>query len=404
MKRFLAAQLPDYMVPPSLILLEQLPLTANGKVNRKALPAPVKEKVESAEPCNFVETQLLSIWQQVLQLRCIGIRDNFFELGGHSLLAAKLMTQMERVFGPLPLAWLFEAPTVEQMAAKLASAGIAREWRSLVAIQPNGSKLPLFVVPGGMGNPLSSAGFAMRLAHDRPVFGLQFVGLDGNTRPLKRVEDIAAHFISEIRTIQKEGPYHLAGQCLGGTIAFEMAQQLARQGFELGSVIMIETFPPRVFRLTLGQVLSDILPGLASWRAAMGISGVGKFSKAEGFSDLRRKIGEFFRILLRSEGPHRFRRDIVEQIMWDANIRAVKRYRPKPFPGKIELVACDGGCLPAGDPRLDWVALARADSEVHHLPVPDHAELEEPRWAPVLAEELGKILGDEISEMAGSAR
>jgi thioesterase domain-containing protein len=299
---------------------------------------------------------------------------------------------------------LFEAPTVEQMAARLASAGIEREWRSLVAIQPNGSKPPLFVVPGGVGNPLSSANFALRLAPDRPVYGLQYVGLDGACPPLGKVEDIAAHFISEIRSVQKTGPFNIAGQCLGGTIAFEMAQQLARQGHELGTVIMIETFPPRVFRLTLGQLLSRALPGWTLWlRMMKKPAGLGPSGKAERFANLRYIISTIVRGL-RGELSPRLRREVLEQLMWETNISAMTRYRPKPFKGKIVFVACDGGTLCKDDPRMDWVALARSDSEVHHLPVPHHRELEEQRWVPILAAELGKILGDETPEAAGLSR
>jgi amino acid adenylation domain-containing protein len=400
LRSLLTGRLPDYMVPSSLTVLERLPLTANGKVNRKGLPAPLKETTETVVPRNFIETQLLTMWQQVLQMRGIGIRDNFFTLGGHSLLAAKLLTQMEKVFGPLSLAWLFEAPTVEQMAIRLAGAGIEREWRSLVAIQPNGSKPPLFVVPGGTGNPLSSANFALRLSPDRPVYGLQFVGLDGTCPPLRRVEDIAAHFISEMRTLQKDGPYYLAGQCLGGTIAFEMAQQLARQGHELGSVIMIDPFPPRVFRLALGQLLSRALPGLTRFRRMARTAGLEPSGKSERLADLRYRISALVRGL-RGEMSPEFRREILEQTMWETNISAMTRYRPKPFNGKIVLVACDGGTLCKDDPRMDWMALARSDSEVRHLPVPHHGELELQHWVPILAAELGKILGDETLETSG---
>jgi len=396
-RSYLASRIPEYMVPSTFTALETLPLTANGKVDRKALPAPVRKVERAVAPRNFVETQLLTIWQQVLQLHGIGIRDNFFNLGGNSLTAMKLLAQMEKVFGRLPVSWLFEAPTVEQMAAKLTDAGIKRSWRSLVAIQPHGEKPPLFLVPGGIGNPLTSTNFALSLPPDQPVYGLQFVGLDGSRPPLKTVEEIASHFVSEIQSIQREGPYHVGGHCLGGVIAFEMAQQLTAKGHEVAVVTMIDSFPPSVYRpplpytIRLRQV-SIVVQKLGRFC---------RFSTAEKMARLRQKIrdGRTLGDQLSSERHL----NKLDQLMWEANTNAIRNYQPKPYKGKVVLILCDGGTLRDTDPRLEWVALSGADPEIHRLDVPDHNLLVEHPWVSMLAADLQRTLAD-VNSMATALR
>src|SRR5262249_18473165 len=150
------------------------------------------------------------IWENVLGFSGFGIRDNFFELGGHSLLALRIFAQVERVFGrKLAASVLFQAPTIEQMASQLTQEGFASQWDSLVAIQPQGTTSPLFMVPGIGGNVVAYADFGRVLGRDTPLYGLQSVGLDGRAMPFDRVEDIAAHYVQEIRRLQPQGPYSL---------------------------------------------------------------------------------------------------------------------------------------------------------------------------------------------------
>ncbi|MGH9591973.1 MAG: non-ribosomal peptide synthetase, partial [Bryobacteraceae bacterium] len=243
-RQALQAHLPDYMVPVAYVTLDAFPLTPNKKVDRKALPAPATVPIERVAPRGALETQLASTWKYVLGVERISIYDNFFDLGGHSLLAIALFSRLEPVFGKLPVSLLFEAPTVAQMATRLAQGGFQTRWQSLVAVQSGGSRPPLFLVPGVEGNVLYCTRLARALGPDQPIYGLHSLGLDGQRAPLENVEAIAAHFISEIQTVQRSGPYHLAGFCVGGVVAFEMARQLRAQGESVATVILMDTWTP----------------------------------------------------------------------------------------------------------------------------------------------------------------
>ncbi len=244
--QFVQQKLPNYMVPSAFVILEALPLTPNGKVDRKALPAP-EAKLEGnfILPRDSVERQLAQIWSEVLNVYPIGVQDNFFDLGGHSLIAVRLMTQIEKQFGKnLPLATIFKGQTIEQLASIIQESTDSISWSALVPIQPNGNKRPFFLVPGGGGNVVYYSYLARYLSSDQPFYGLQAVGLDGESEPYTRVEDIAAHNIQEIRSIQPQGPYLLGGHSFGGKVAFEMAQQLQKQGQEIALLAILDTTAP----------------------------------------------------------------------------------------------------------------------------------------------------------------
>ena len=249
LQNFLEDQLPDYMIPSSLLMLDSLPLAANGKVDRRALPAPDWSDdvlaLDFVSPRDTLELQLTQIWETVLNVRPIGIRDNFFTLGGHSLLAVRLMAQIQQQFQKhLPLATLFESPTIAQLAELLRQETDGMAWSSLVPIQPHGSQLPFFCVPGSGGNTIYLHDLARYLAPERPFYGLQAVGLDGKSKPHTTIEEMAAHYIKLIQTVQPHGPYLLGGHSLGGQVAFEMAQQLQQQEEEVALLAIFDTFAP----------------------------------------------------------------------------------------------------------------------------------------------------------------
>ncbi len=248
LKGFLREQLPDYMIPAAIVTLDAFPLTANGKVNRHALPLPPETPVQtSAElhgPRDRVELQLVAIWEQVLGIAPIGIRDNFFDLGGYSLLALRMFSAIEQIFGKrLPMALLFQAPTIDGLADVLRDEGCSVRWKSLVAIHAQGTRRPFFVVPGVGGNVLVFARLARLLGEDQPFYGLQAQGLDGKAKPYTRVEDMARHYVEEIRSVQPQGPYLLGGTCTGGLVAYEIAQQLTAQGESVRLAIMESWHP-----------------------------------------------------------------------------------------------------------------------------------------------------------------
>lgn len=245
LRRFLKQKLPDYMVPSAFVLLDALPLTFNGKVDRRALPKPdqVRPNLEKAfvAPRNALETQLAKIWEEVLGIQPIGVRDNFFELGGHSLLAVRLFALIDKQCGKsLPLATLFQQGTVEQLASILRQKGWSLPWSSLVPIQPQGSRQPFFCIHPGGGNVLCYADLARHLGPNQPFFGFQARGLDGKQAPHTKILDMATHYIQDLRVLQPQGPYLLGGFCTGGIVAFEMAQQLHAQNQKVALLVMVD--------------------------------------------------------------------------------------------------------------------------------------------------------------------
>jgi aspartate racemase len=254
LRHFLKEKLPNYMIPSAFVMLESIPLTPNDKVDYRALPAPNQVNQETGEtfvaPRDKLELQLTEIWEKVLGIQPINVTDNFFDLGGHSLLAVRLFAEIEQVFRKkLPLATLFQAATVEAMASIIRQEEWLAPWDSLVPIQPGGSKPPLFCIQGAGGNILIYRDLALSLGSDQPVYGLQARGLDGKVAPHTRLEDMAAHYIAQIKMVQPEGPYYLAGLSGGGNVALEMAQQLNAQGQKVALLALFDTYGPGASKL-----------------------------------------------------------------------------------------------------------------------------------------------------------
>lgn len=252
LRRFLQEKLPEYMIPSAFVAIAKIPLTPNGKVDRRALPIPnQRPELEKAfvAPSQAVEIELAQIWSEVLNIQLIGIKDNFFDLGGNSILAVKLFTQIEKKFGQkLPLATLLQSPTIEQLASILSQPNISASWSSLVTIQLGSSaKRPLFLIHALGGNVIGYQTLVRHLGTEQPVYGLQAQGLDGKQAPHTKVEDMASHYIQEIRTVQPHGPYLLGGFSSGGIIAFEMARQLDAQGDRVALLAMFDTYNPSLY-------------------------------------------------------------------------------------------------------------------------------------------------------------
>ena len=247
LRQFLKQKLPDYMMPAAFMILKALPINAVGKVDRRALPDPDQINSNREEtlvgPRDAVESKLVELWLQVLGKKTIGIRDRFFEdLGGSSLKAARLFLKIEAEFGKaLPLAILYEAPTIEEIAKIIRQQEWKPTWSSLVPIQPQGEKLPLFCIHPGGGNVLCYRTLAPYLGADQPVYGLQSRGLDGKEEAIDSVQGMATNYLQEIKTVQATGPYLLAGYSFGGIVAYEIAQQLQQEGQEVAAVIFFDT-------------------------------------------------------------------------------------------------------------------------------------------------------------------
>ncbi|MEO1298230.1 MAG: alpha/beta fold hydrolase, partial [Cyanobacteria bacterium J06636_16] len=195
-------------------------------------------------PNNPLELQLTQIWESVLGVRPLSVEASFFAMGGDSLLAVQLFNQMQQQLNcTLPLATLFQAPNVRQFAALLSQDEPVSQWSSLVPIQTNGARPPLFF-HGGSADALTWAEFSHRLGPDQPFYALQRPDLDGSDVTHTTVEALATACITEMRMVQPQGPYLVGGHCFGGAVAFEIAQQLQAQGEAIISLVLIDAYCP----------------------------------------------------------------------------------------------------------------------------------------------------------------
>ena len=271
LREFLLQTLPDYMVPTAFVLLDKIPVNANGKTDLKALPAPSRHRDERNEyiaPRTPVEELLAKLWCEVLEIDRVGVHDNFFDLGGHSLLALRVTSKARSMLGPrLQVAALFAAPTIAGLAERIESerggeshAGADETFleefarnllqpasgtgKSLVPLKTAASHTaaPLFCIHGLGGHVTSFMPLALGLGNERSVYGLMSQGLEAGQRPHDRIEDMAAWYLNEIRAVQPRGPYLLAGWSMGGMIALEVAQQLTSSGEEVSLVALLDAY------------------------------------------------------------------------------------------------------------------------------------------------------------------
>jgi len=410
LRSFLKQKLPEYMVPALFLFLEQLPLLESGKINRKALPAPMQSNPDAklCSPRDALEMELCNIWREVLGLAEAGIDQNFFTIGGHSLSAIQLVSRIEKRFQEkIPVSALFQFPTVAEMAVWLRQKGERPPQRAIVPIQTAGTNVPFFCVHAIGGNVLSYVGLAHSLGADQPFYGLQALGLDGKTAPLTSIAEMASHYLSEMRSIQPSGPYYLGGWSLGGLVAFEIAQELHRRNEEVGLLALIDTEMPARTPATetrrhgenqnqpqadidlnvsnTGQVIRALLPDL--------MIEVDE-NKLEG-------LNEEQQLLVALEAGKQARRlpsDFSLEQAWnllhvfEANLKAKNSYVPQPYSGHILFFR-------ASDPiqkvpvRLDskWRQLV-SELEVHDIPGNHFTMLSHPDNVRLLANALKQSL------------
>ena len=394
LRGLIKARLPEYMLPASFVELAALPLTPNGKVDRRGLPAPDESRphLEQAyiAPRDPLEEQLAALWANVLQVRSIGIRDNFFELGGNSLLAARLFAQIENRLGKhLPLAALFQFPTIEQLANCLRDSDTSKPWSSLVAIQPEGSRPPLFCVHAAGANVLIYRPLSRHLGNDQPVYALQAQGLDGRTTPLTSVEEMAALYLKEMRAFQPQGPYFLLGASFGGLVIYEMAQQLLAANQKVALLAMLNTNCP-VY--TLAKRMRCHLGHLREYGPARYATEISKSVK-------RRLTGQVAKENNGSGNTNAADPDIQKLLVNDSGVdeslvrtvaailSAEQQYIParQQYFGKITLFWARDAKRDFEDNRLGWRRLATGGFDLHVVPGTHTSMREEPYVAELVA-------------------
>ncbi len=376
LQNHLKQKLPVFMVPSKFVFLEKIPLLPNGKVDRHALQdyddtSRSNFETEFVSPRDDIELQLKAIWEDVLGVHPVGIKDNFFELGGTSLIAAHLLTVIGTVFSrKLALASLFQAPTIEQLARLLRPQEWSPHVSSLVAMRSGGSKPPFFCVPGNMSIPfINLRHLASSLGPEQPFYGFQ----DGVQNP-SRIEALAAAYLAEMVAVQSEGPYFLGGLCMGGLVAFEMAQQLLSQGHQVALLALMETVPPRG-------------PGIGMFFNAMALY----------WHRVTRRLAHHSQATLQLSREEQ-KLYIRQKMKLNANSWALRRYAPRPYPGRIDLFLTPETLGSPDHPRLGWRNLATGGAEIHPIPGTngtitghDGVEVEEAHIG-VLAQKLGACI------------
>jgi amino acid adenylation domain-containing protein len=394
LRRHLSERLPEAMVPAAFVWLRALPLTVSGKLDRRALPEP-HWAGESAyhPPRGPVEERLARLWQELLGVPRVGRQDSFFELGGDSLLAVRLFSEIRRLTGhDLPLAALFRFGTVENLAALLGAMGTQSSderavhlWSPLVEIAKGAARWPLFCVHGAGGNVLNYYDLARHLGPDQPVYGLQAQGIDGRRSPLTRVEAMAAQYLSLVRKVQPTGPYFFTGHSGGGVVAFEMAQQLMREGQEVALLALLDTVHPSISRrgpsfqqrLRSGRRLGEILPPWLTRRIGRRVMAVRRARQLI-------RAGKFV--------PDRLRQILV----FDTFMSALRAYYPERYPNKIHLFqAIEGNARHLGAGH-GWTGVAENGVEVQDVPGTHRGMLYAPNIG-VVAARLRAIIDAEVS-------
>jgi surfactin family lipopeptide synthetase A len=363
---FLKSRLPAYMVPAAFHVLNSFPHTPNGKVDRQRLLLE-EDTAEQAEtmlvtgPRNDVEKRLLAIWQRVLRTDNNDVTQDFFAMGGHSLLAAQLLAGIEKEFGrTLSLAFVFQAPTIEQMAESLRTAGETLGHRAIVPIQPHGSKPPLFWIRGGPRFRL----LAQKLGPDQPFFGLDLPYVDGSRLPVPyRFEDIAGLLVRAMQETQPKGPYSLAGLCVNAVLAYEVARQLVEKGEEVALLALFDGHNQAYYK-------NPLTDGRFSGRIRYHLSNLLQIDARETPAYLMDRLDEARRKIER----------VTWQLTSDRNGGGVRntdnivhpafhRYEPQPYPGKMVLLqSSDWPTGPYFDFKLGWEQLVAGGIEFHWIP------------------------------------
>jgi amino acid adenylation domain-containing protein len=247
LRRFLSVDQPEYMIPSHLVMMDSLPLSLNGKVDRSRLPAPANgsNEVADAEFESETERRLAAIWAEVLRVPAVKRDDNFFDLGGHSLLMAKLERRVEATFGKrISMAMLIHATTVMSQAGLLEDAQRALP-AGLVPIQAKGTRTPIYWIhpPSAIGNLVRAFG------GQQPFIGVRLTEADlKELGDAPRFEEIASRHVSRILQGHVGGPLYLGGFCTGGILAYEVAAQLRSAGHEVALVILLDAQNPVYYK------------------------------------------------------------------------------------------------------------------------------------------------------------
>ena len=403
LRMFLEHKLPNHMIPAAFAFLAELPLTPNGKIDRQALPArdPQRreERTEYIAPRTAVEQVLAEIWAEVLKVERVSIHDNFFDLGGHSLMGIRLIAQVcKELQIELPLRRLFECPTVAALADRVSS-DLARaaadrransRWRYLFELKPGAGQQPVFFLPGGFGGDHEFLVYA-RLTHfvgdDFTFYGLRARSADGVELAHSSAEEMAADYIQEMRILQPQGPYFIVGNCIGGIVAYEIAQQLRSLGQEVALLALMDSWCPtperfRRYRKNLSKtrlrrrahhVLEVLRNNYYLARLPFHWQRFWEMDWRRRLPYLLRKTGAALTDSARTcskpsassdhfASPNEMKRTQIQE----GYIEALQRYRARPYFGRAVMLVNEKNSY--RDPTLGWSDLVVGGIDVRKIP------------------------------------
>jgi thioesterase domain-containing protein len=332
----LRERLPEHMIPTAFVVMSAFPLTPNGKVDKKALASAGAAHTDPARALCWRRAitwkgSWQAIWGQRLNVPRLGVHDNFFEIGGHSLIGIQILEQVEQQLGrPVSLQALFQAPTIAEFARLLQAGGTQVAWTNLSPIQPDGHKAPFFCVHGDEANYF----LPRYLGSDQPFYAFFHQGDDGSPIRWTGVEEIAAHFIEELRSVRSRGPYLLGGYSFGGIVAFEMAQQLSAAGEEVPLLALFDTYDPLEYALDMQR-------------------------EARFYDPLKHAVfGALAHSSLKRKG-HIANPRIRHHYIIETYDRAIKAYKPRPYAGMITVFKAEST---SGPDHMGWQHLAQVAS------------------------------------------
>jgi amino acid adenylation domain-containing protein len=388
-----SSQLPDYLVPARFVPLAELPLTANGKVDRGALPDPDSAGLLSgttyAAPRTETERRLAGLWEDVLGAEPVGLHDDFFELGGDSLAAAEIFARLpEHLATRLQLGELISASTVALLAERVDGQREHPGTDLVVPFRIDGSRPPLVIIHGLYGNVLCFRPLARRLGPDQPIYAIQAVGLTGDEAPCDRVEDLAARYLDELEPSLARGPLVLAGYSFGGMVAWEMAHRLIADGRDVRLLALIDAVPP-VLHTSLPPFLYSI-----------------PICVRQSDGGTRRLALDFF--VSAAPGSEREDAWALRLLSADANFAAVargalvatRRYMPPRLRAPVALFRSDvDGSRLSHEPRHGWGPLVDGRFAIHDV-CGDHVTMLSPPWVDFLADALSREI-EGVAETVG---
>jgi thioesterase domain-containing protein len=367
-------------------------------VDRKALPDLgdlVPTGTERVPPRDGLELELITLWEELLDVRPIGVTDDFFALGGNSLQVIRLLSRVKRQHDQeLPISVMFSGgSTVERLARELRRGPATRNWSPVVAIRSAGTRPPLFCLPPAVGNVLCYVDLARALPADQPVYGLQAAGLDSSRLPLRHLAESVTEYTEAIRSIQPEGPYHLAGYCVGSVSAFAVARRLREAGQEVAVLAMLDGGPP-----SLDNGFDDVDEAeVAAWFAWELGRAAGRQLVIEP-AGLRADTGRTLEEALLAAAVAR---DVLPDdtdagqlarllATFDAGVRGAREHEARPFDGRIVGFRAEEGSA-AGNPVTRWRPLAVGGLAIEEVPG-DHDTMMRPPHVTVLAAALDRVL------------